>query len=238
VEITALSAVQLLEAYRQRTVSPVGVLDAVAARIEDVDPTLGAFTTLCLERAREEAALAEAAYARSADAGPLAGVPIGVKDLFDTAGVRTTYGSPMFSDHVPANDAEAVRRARAAGAVLVGKTQTHEFAWGISSVNELIGTCRNPWAPDRISGGSSGGSAVALAARLVPLALGSHTGGSIRVPSSFCGTVGLKPTYGRISAMGVYPLARSLDHPGPMARTPDVALLFSAIADPSGSRCV
>src|SRR5439155_1234612 len=117
------------------------------------------------------------------------------------------------------------------GAILVGKTQTHEFAWGITSVNLLLGTSRNPWSPDRISGGSSGGSAVALAAHLVPLALGSDTGGSIRVPAAFCGTVGLKPTYGRISAAGVFPLARSLDHPGPMARTPgDAALLLSVTA--------
>ena len=177
------------------------------------------------------AAGAEAAYRQESDPRPLEGVPIGVKDLFDTAGVRTTYGSPMFSDHVPARDAEVVRRARAAGAIVVGKTQTHEFAWGVTSVNELMGTSRNPWAPDRISGGSSGGSAVALAAGLVPLALGSDTGGSIRIPSSFCGTVGLKPTYGRVSLDGVFPLARTLDHAGPMARDPaDAALLFGVIA--------
>lgn len=231
--ISALTAGELLECYRKRSLSPVEVLDDLATRIDKLDPALGAFTTLCLDRAREEAAAAEAAYTRG-NAAPLAGAPLGVKDLFDTAGVRTTYGSPMFAEHVPARDAEAVRRARAAGAILIGKTQTHEFAWGITSVNELMGTSRNPWAPGRISGGSSGGSAVALAAGLVPLALGSDTGGSIRVPSSFCGTVGLKPTYGRISSVGVFPLARSLDHPGPMARTPaDAALLFSVVADPT-----
>ena len=137
----------------------------------------------------------------------------------------------MFAANVPTRDATALARARAAGALLVGKTQTHEFAWGISSVNELVGSTHNPWALDRISGGSSGGSAVALATDEVPLALGSDTGGSIRVPSSLCGTVGLKPTYGRVSLAGIWPLARSLDHPGPMARTPaDAALLLSAIA--------
>ena len=137
----------------------------------------------------------------------------------------------MFAGHVPAADAEALRRARAAGAMLVGKTQTHEFAWGITSVNELMGTSRNPWAPDRISGGSSGGSAVALATHQVRLALGSDTGGSIRVPSALCGTVGFKPTYGRVSTAGILPLARTLDHPGPMARTPaDAALLLEVIA--------
>ena len=137
----------------------------------------------------------------------------------------------MFAAHVPSRDAEAVARARRAGAILVGKTQTHEFAWGITSVNELIGSTHNPWAPERVSGGSSGGSAVALAAGEVPLALGSDTGGSIRVPAALCGVVGLKPTYGRISAAGAWPLARSLDHPGPMATTPaDAALLLEAIA--------
>lgn len=231
-EIIALSASQLVVAYRERTVSPVEVVEALAERIERLDSGLGAFTTLCLERAREEAVAAEALYREGGEAGPLEGVPFGVKDLFDTADVRTTYGSPMFSDHVPEHDAEAVRRVRAAGAILIGKTQTHEFAWGITSVNELMGTSRNPWAPDRISGGSSGGSAVALGADMLPLALGSDTGGSIRVPSSFCGIVGLKPTYGRVSLDGIFPLASSLDHPGPMARDPaDAALLFGVLVD-------
>jgi aspartyl-tRNA(Asn)/glutamyl-tRNA(Gln) amidotransferase subunit A len=137
----------------------------------------------------------------------------------------------MFAEHVPLADAAAVRRAREAGAILLGKTQTHEFGWGITSVNFLMGTSRNPWAPERLAGGSSGGSAVALATHQVPLALGSDTGGSIRVPSSFCGVVGLKPTYGRISLAGAWPLARSLDHAGPMARTPaDAALFFGVLA--------
>jgi aspartyl-tRNA(Asn)/glutamyl-tRNA(Gln) amidotransferase subunit A len=228
--LTELTAGELLAAFRAGDASPVEALDAVAARIAEVDGALGAFTTLCLDRAREEALDAEKAY-RSGSPGRLAGVPLGVKDLFDSEGMRTTYGSPMFESHVPQADAEAVRRARRAGAVLVGKTQTHEFAWGISSVNTLMGTSRNPWATDRISGGSSGGAAVALASRQIPLALGSDTGGSIRVPSAFCGTVGFKPTFGRISLAGTWPLAHSLDHAGPMARTPaDAALLFAAIA--------
>src|SRR5581483_6762428 len=168
-----LSARELIGGYRSREFTPLEVIDALAARIEELNPRLGAFTTLCLERAREEAKAV-----RPDDERPLAGVPLGVKDLFDSEGVRTTYGSPMFADHVPAADAVALAHARAAGAILVGKTQTHEFAWGITSVNRLMGTSRNPWAPDRMSGGSSGGSAVALAAGLVPLALGSDTGGS------------------------------------------------------------
>jgi aspartyl-tRNA(Asn)/glutamyl-tRNA(Gln) amidotransferase subunit A len=226
-----LSARELLMRFANGDASPVDAIDEVAVRTSRIDGGLGAFTTLCLERARAEARRCEEAYRRREPQGPLAGLPLGVKDLFDSGGVRTTYGSPMFADHVPTADAEALRRARAAGAVLVGKTQTHEFAWGISSVNELMGTSRNPWAPDRISGGSSGGSAVALATCQVSLALGSDTGGSIRVPSALCGTVGFKPTYGRVSTTGIWPLARTLDHPGPMARTPaDAALLLEVIA--------
>jgi len=229
-DLTHLGVEELLDQYRGRNASPVEVVDALAARIEAVDSKVRAFTTLCLERARHEALLAEDAWRRKT-ARPLEGIPIGAKDLFDSAGVRTTYGSPMFADHVPEADAEALRRARAAGAILIGKTQTHEFAWGISSVNELMGSTHNPWSLDRISGGSSGGSAVALAADELPLALGSDTGGSIRVPASLCGIVGLKPTYGRISVAGAWPLARTLDHPGPMARTPaDAGLLLVAIA--------
>jgi aspartyl-tRNA(Asn)/glutamyl-tRNA(Gln) amidotransferase subunit A len=136
----------------------------------------------------------------------------------------------MFAANTPDADAAAVRSVREAGAILVGKTQTHEFAWGMTSVNARMGTARNPWRTERVAGGSSGGSAVALAARLVPLAMGSDTGGSIRIPSAFCGTVGFKPTYGRIAMEGVWPLAPSLDHTGPMARTPaDAALLLGAM---------
>ena len=206
------------------------MVDALLARIAEVDPELGAFTTLCQERARREALACERAYVRAGATGALAGVPFAVKDLFDSEQVRTTYGSTMFASHTPAADAAALRRVRDAGAIMVGKTQTHEFAWGVTSVNERMGTSRNPWRPERVSGGSSGGSAVALAARLVPLAIGSDTGGSIRVPSAFCGTVGLKPTYGRISTEGMWPLAPSLDHAGAMARTPaDAALLLGAM---------
>jgi aspartyl-tRNA(Asn)/glutamyl-tRNA(Gln) amidotransferase subunit A len=234
-DLAQLGAHDLLREYAARGASPVEVVDALAARIAAVDPVVGGFTALSLARAREEAKTSEAAWARGKPR-PLEGVPFAAKDLFDTEGVRTAYGSRMFDAHVPNRDAEAVRRARAAGAILLGKTQVHEFAWGITSVNERLGSARNPWALDRVSGGSSGGSAVVLAADEVPLALGSDTGGSIRVPAAFCGVVGLKPTYGRISGAGAWPLAFSLDHPGPMARTPlDAALLLAAVAgeDPS-----
>jgi aspartyl-tRNA(Asn)/glutamyl-tRNA(Gln) amidotransferase subunit A len=230
-----LSARELLAAYRRRSLSPVELLDALLERIEALDGELGAFTALRAEAAREEAAACERAYASGAEQPPLAGVPFAVKDLIDTAGLRTAYGSPMFADNVPGADAPAVAQVRAAGGILVGKTQTHEFAWGLSSVNELMGTSHNPWSPERISGGSSGGSAVALAAGFVPIAVGSDTGGSIRVPSAFCGAAGHKPTYGRVSAEGVWPLAPSLDHPGPMARTPDDAALLLSILERPGS---
>lgn len=228
--LTRLGVQELLEHFRTRRVSPVELLDAVGRRIEDVERRVGGFVTLCLDRARTEAKTAEVAW-QNGTARALEGIPFGAKDLFDSAGVRTTYGSPMFGDHVPTRDAEALRRARGAGAILVGKTQTHEFAWGITSVNEKLGTAHNPWALDRVTGGSSGGSAAALAADEVPLTIGSDTGGSIRVPAAFCGITGLKPTFGRISGRGAWPLAASLDHPGPMARTPaDAALLLSVLA--------
>ncbi len=229
-EFTRLDVTELLGAYAASRLSPVEVVDAVAARIEAVDQRVGGFTALCLDRAREEAVMSETAWSRGS-ARTLEGIPFGVKDLFDSEGVRTTYGSPIFGSHVPECDAEALRRARAAGAILVGKTQTHEFAWGITSVNERMGSAHNPWALERVSGGSSGGSAAVLAADEVPLTIGSDTGGSIRVPAAFCGVVGLKPTYGRISGRGAWPLAASLDHPGPMARTPaDAALLLEVLA--------
>jgi len=226
--MAALSAGELLERYRARTLSPVEVVAGLSAAIE-ADPH-GAFWATCLERAAEEARAAEAAWA-GGGARPLEGVPIAVKDLFDTAGVATTYGSAMFAGQVPDRDAEAVRRVRAAGAIVLGKTATHEFAWGFSSINEALGTVRNPRDPERVAGGSSGGSGAALAAGLAPLALGTDTGGSIRVPSAFCGVHGLKPTFGRVSLEGVWPLARTLDHAGPMARTPgDLALLLAVLA--------
>jgi aspartyl-tRNA(Asn)/glutamyl-tRNA(Gln) amidotransferase subunit A len=233
--IHELGAHELLAGYRDRSLSPLEVVDALLERIAALDGELGAFNTLCAERARDEARAAERAFRDGSAAGVLAGVPIAVKDLFDSAGVRTTYGSPMFADHVPRSDAAAVGRVREAGAIMLGKTQIHEFAWGITSVNEALGTARNPWRRERISGGSTGGSAVALAARFVPLALGSDTGGSIRVPAAFCGTVGLKPTFGRVPTDGVWPLAPSLDHVGPMARSPADAALLLSVMDGRGS---
>jgi aspartyl-tRNA(Asn)/glutamyl-tRNA(Gln) amidotransferase subunit A len=220
-----ISAVELRAAFAAGERSPVEELDAVA--LGD-----GAFVRLTLERAREEARAAERAYVRG-EARPLEGLTLAVKDIFDTAGVETSYGSRIYAGHVPDKDAETVRRARAAGAIVVGKTLTHEFAWGITSVNHHFPALGNPADATRVAGGSSGGSAVALATGMAALALGTDTGGSIRIPAAFCGVSGLKPTFARVPLDGVFPLARTLDHAGPMARTPpDVALFYEVLADP------
>jgi aspartyl-tRNA(Asn)/glutamyl-tRNA(Gln) amidotransferase subunit A len=228
-DLTRASALELLAGFRDRAFSPVEVIDALAARIDEVEPRLKAFVTLTLDEARAEARKAEAAYGHGA-ARRLEGVPLAVKDLYDTEGVRTTYGSPMFAEHLPEADAAAVRVAKKAGAIVIGKTSTHEFAWGISGYNVHFDAGRNPWDLERVSGGSSGGSGAALAAFEAPLALGTDTGGSIRAPAAFCGLVGFKPTFGSIPTDGVFPLAPSLDTVGPLARTTgDAALLYSAL---------
>jgi aspartyl-tRNA(Asn)/glutamyl-tRNA(Gln) amidotransferase subunit A len=216
--LAALSAGDLVAGFAAGEFTPAEALAACTARIAEVEPEAHAFVALDPAGPARAAEAATRAYAEGR-ARPLEGVPVGVKDMFDVAGLPATYGSPMFREHVPARDAEAVRRLREAGAVIVGKTVTHEFAWGITTANRHFPECRNPWNPTRVTGGSSGGSAVALALHEVPLALGSDTGGSIRIPSAFCGVAGLKPTYGRVSGAGGFPLTRSLDHPGPMART-------------------
>ncbi len=211
--------------------SPVEVTEAHLARIDALNPVVNAFTTVAYERARTEAKMAEAGIAAGGIRGPLHGVPIGVKDIIDTAGVRTTQGSSFFRENVPAEDAECVRRLREAGAVMIGKCNTAEFAAESATKNPHHGACRNPWDVTRVPAGSSGGSGAAVAARMAPGALGTDTGGSVRGPAAICGVVGLKPTYGRISLRGVYPNATSLDHVGPLTRTVrDCALLLQGLA--------
>lgn len=225
------SIAELTDGYRRRAFSPVEVVNELLARIESHDPQVNAFYTVAAERAVAHARRCEADIMQGQVVGSLHGIPFAAKDLFDTKGLRTTYGSKIFADHIPQNDAAAVRRLQEAGAILIGKTATHEFAWGITTNNPHFGPTRNPWHTDHVPGGSSGGSAAALAAGMVPAALGTDTGGSIRIPASFCGLVGLKPTFQRISVDGVFPLATSLDHPGPMARTvEDVATLLNVLA--------
>jgi aspartyl-tRNA(Asn)/glutamyl-tRNA(Gln) amidotransferase subunit A len=216
---------------RRRDVSPVEVVDAHLRRIEAVNPRLSAFYTVTGDRAREEARRAEAEIAAGRWRGPLHGIPYGAKDIIETAGILTTHGSSFFRDHVPAEDAECIVRLRQAGAILLGKTLTHEFASAATTINPHYGTAHNPWKLDRITGGSSGGSAAAVAAGLCPFALGSDTGGSIRNPAALCGIVGLKPTHGRVSLTGVCLNVLTFDHLGPMTRTAqDAALVLQALA--------
>ncbi|HUG56203.1 MAG TPA: amidase [Candidatus Limnocylindrales bacterium] len=229
-----LADLTLEEAARrvaERSVSPVDLVEACLARIEALEPVLNCFITLTADAALASARAAERELASGAPRSPLHGIPIALKDLYETAGVRTTAGSPILAEHVPTGDAATVARLRESGAVLLGKTNLHEWAFGVTNDNPHFGPTANPWAPERISGGSSGGSAAALAARMCFGALGTDTGGSVRIPASLCGIVGLKPTFGRVSVRGVIPLSWTLDHAGPMARSVrDCTLLFAAIA--------
>jgi aspartyl-tRNA(Asn)/glutamyl-tRNA(Gln) amidotransferase subunit A len=219
------------DAIRGRGLSPVALTEACLARIDALEPRLNAFITVTAELAREQARQAEREIESGNYKGPLHGIPVAVKDLFATNGIRTTAGSRILADWVPDEDATVVRKLREAGAVLVGKLGLHEFAYGISSVNPHYGDVRNPWDTTKIPGGSSGGSAVAVVAGEAYVTLGSDTGGSIRIPAALCGCVGLKPTFGRASLFGAVPLSWSLDHPGPLGRTVrDVALATMAIA--------
>jgi aspartyl-tRNA(Asn)/glutamyl-tRNA(Gln) amidotransferase subunit A len=196
-----------------------------------VEPRLNAFITITAELARAQAAEAEREIAAGRYRGTLHGIPVAVKDLFATQGIRTTAGSRILREWIPREDATVVRKLREAGAILLGKLGLHEFAYGISSVNPHFGDVRNPWDTTKIPGGSSGGSAVAVVAAEAYATIGSDTGGSIRIPASLCGCVGLKPTYGRAGLAGAVPLSWSLDHPGPLARNArDTAIVMTAIA--------
>lgn len=235
------SILQTSELLRQGSVSPVELTADCLARIETLNPKLNAFITVTAESALAAARQAEAEIRRGAWRGPLHGIPLALKDLIDTAGVPTTAASLLFKDRIPTEDAEVVRRLKAAGAVLLGKQNLHEFAYGGSSMVSAFGEVRNAWQAEHIAGGSSGGSATAVAAGLGYGAIGTDTAGSVREPSALCGVVGLKPTYGRVSARGVIPLSISLDHVGPIGRTvEDVAVIVAAIAghDPADKASV
>jgi aspartyl-tRNA(Asn)/glutamyl-tRNA(Gln) amidotransferase subunit A len=223
--------VELAPRLRRKELSPVEVTRGCLHRIEKLNPALNAFITVTAESALAEARAAEVEMSRGKWRGPLHGIPIAIKDLIDTAGTRTTAASALFKDRVPSEDAEVVRRLRLAGAVIVGKNNLHEFAYGGSSLVSFFGDVHNPRNPAHIAGGSSGGSAAAVAAGLCYAAIGTDTAGSIREPAALCGCVGIKPTYGRVSARGVIPLSWSLDHVGPLAATVgDAALVLQAIA--------
>jgi aspartyl-tRNA(Asn)/glutamyl-tRNA(Gln) amidotransferase subunit A len=226
-----MSISELSQRLRRKEISPVEVTRACVERIELRNPALNAFITVMNESALGQARAAEADIGRGEWRGPLHGVPVALKDLIDTANVRTTSGSALHEDRVPERDAEVVRRLRQAGAVIVGKNNLHEFAYGGSSLVSYFGDVHNPWDVGRIAGGSSGGSAPAVVAGLACAAIGTDTAGSIREPAALCGCVGLKPTYGRVSSRGVIPLSTSLDHVGPLAATvADAAIVLQAIA--------
>lgn len=229
-DLSRKTAVDLASLIASRKVSPVEVLDAHLSVIARVNPKLNAIVTLVEDGARTLAKQAEAAVMRGDKLGALHGLPIGIKDVTVTAGIRTTFGSPLFKDNVPTEDAEAVRRLKAAGAIVLGKTNTPEFAAGANTFNDVFGVTRNPWNPDLSPAGSSGGSAVAVATGMVPLAQGTDFGCSIRMPASFCGIVGIRPTPGLTPN---YPMPLAWDpgqvH-GPLARTAeDAALMLDAM---------
>jgi aspartyl-tRNA(Asn)/glutamyl-tRNA(Gln) amidotransferase subunit A len=237
--VTILDASLLV---RQRKISSVELVTDALARIERLQPRLNSFLTVTPDTALARARQADAEIANGAGRGALRGIPVAVKDVYSTRGVRTTCGSLLFAEHVPDHDAAVVERLEAAGAIIVGKTSLHELAYGITSNNPHFGAVHNPWNPEHVPGGSSGGSGSAVAAGQVFMATGSDTGGSIRIPAAFCGCVGLKPTTGRVSRYGVIPLDFTLDHMGPLTRSVrDAALILNVLAgydprDPSSSR--
>ena len=230
-DLSRLSLADASARIRAGTVTPTQLTEACLARVQIYNHKLNAFITVLREQALAQARELEAEQRAGRFRSPLHGIPIALKDNIDTAGIRTTAASAVFDDRVPEQDAEVARRLKNAGAILIGKTNLHEFAMGGTSATSYYGPVRNPWALDRNPGGSSGGSAAAVSADLCFGALGTDTGGSIRTPSSFCGVVGLKPTYGLVSIRGIIPLTLSLDHCGPITRTTgDAAVMLNVLA--------
>lgn len=232
--LTGISACELGRMIRAGDLSPVELVAGVLERIHRLEGKINAFIRVLDESAMAQAEAAQKEIMRGEWRGPLHGVPIAIKDLIDVKGIPTTAGSKVWQDFIPSEDAPVVQKLKQAGAILVGKLNLHELAWGVTSNNPHYGPVHNPWDLSASCGGSSSGSAAALAAGYVPLTLGSDTGGSIRIPSSLTGVVGLKPSYGVVSCKGVLPLAWSMDHVGPMAvHVEDLALAMAVIADRS-----
>jgi aspartyl-tRNA(Asn)/glutamyl-tRNA(Gln) amidotransferase subunit A len=230
-DLASLSVARAARALRAKELSPLELADAYLRRIAQLNPRVNAYITVTEERAREDARRATDELAAGRARGPLHGIPIAHKDLYETAGIRTTGGAKIHAQHVPSADCTVARRLRDAGTVLLGKLNTHEYAYGVTTNNPHFGATRNPWDLARIPAGSSGGSGAAIAAGLATATTGTDTGGSIRMPASLCGVVGLKPTYGRVSKAGVLPLSYAFDHAGPITRTvEDAALLLNAMA--------
>ena len=230
-EICYMSAGDLSKLVEKKEISPVEIIDAHLSRIEATEPILNSFITLLADESRVAARQAEKDIQSGKYKGPLHGIPVGLKDLYNTAGVRTTSGSKIFDTFIPSEDCTVARKFQQAGAILIGKLNMHPFAYGPTGENLDYGHMHNPWNPEMITGGSSGGSGSAAAAGQCTITTGSDTGGSIRIPAALCGIVGLKPTYGLVSRWGLTALSWSLDHPGPMTRTvEDAAIALNAIA--------
>jgi aspartyl-tRNA(Asn)/glutamyl-tRNA(Gln) amidotransferase subunit A len=234
-ELCFLTASELAPLIESKQLSPVELVKELLDRIERLDPTYNSYITTLPQYTMRQAELAEKDIMKNSYKGPLHGIPVGIKDLFYTKGIRTTSGSGMLKKFVPEYNATTVEKLLNAGAIMTGKLNTHEFAGGLTNINPFYGSSRNPWNPNYITGGSSGGSGAALTAGLATIATGSDTFGSIQIPSAMCGVYGLKPTYGLISTHGITPLAVSLDHPGPMARSvADLALMLNVMAGHDG----
>jgi aspartyl-tRNA(Asn)/glutamyl-tRNA(Gln) amidotransferase subunit A len=233
-DLATITLSTALEQLRRREFSAVELTEAFLGQIERLNPTINAFITPTPELARRGASQADAlltAQPPGREQFALLGMPIALKDIFDTAGIRTTAGSKFFADHIPTEDAQVVQKLKLSGGVILGKTNTHEIALGVTGVNPHYGAVKNPWDLTRVTGGSSSGSTAAVATGMCLTALGSDTGGSIRIPASLCGVVGLKPTYGRVSTRGVFPLSWNLDHVGPLTRTVrDAAVMLAEMA--------
>jgi aspartyl-tRNA(Asn)/glutamyl-tRNA(Gln) amidotransferase subunit A len=230
-DISSLTIKHLSRLIASRQISCIEVIDATIERIQKLNPKLNAFITILEAQARREAKHADSLIKQGKYLGPLHGIPVSFKDLIYVKGVKSTSGSKILADFVPNYDSTVTRKLKRAGAIIVGTNNTHEFACGITNINPHYGSSKNPWDPTRMSGGSSGGSAVAVSSGMSLASIGTDTSGSIRVPSSLCGIFGLKPTYGRVSKYGVMPLAPSIDHIGPLARSAwDIGVVLGAIA--------
>ncbi len=230
-QLTELTIAGAADKLVRREISSSELTEAYLSRIERLNPSINAYVLVTAERARADAKRADAEIGSGEYKGPLHGVPIGLKDLYDTAGIETAGGSKVLAGRVPEKDSAPARKLREAGSVLLGKTNTHEFAWGTTTNNVHTGATHNPWDLSRVPGGSSGGSGAAIAAHMAGGTLGTDTGGSIRIPAALCGAVGIKPTFGRVSKAGVLPMSWQFDHPGPICRTvEDAAIMLQAIA--------
>src|ERR671919_1571446 len=231
INLLNLTIKDLSELISAREISPVDLIESMLERIAKLNPMLNAFITVLEDAAREDAKNAEMLIKEGRYKGPLHGIPVSLKDLIYVKGAKSTSGSKILANFVPQYDSTVVRKLKDAGAIIIGMNNTHEFACGITNINPHYGSSKNPWDTNRMSGGSSGGSAVAVSAGMTPVSIGTDTSGSIRVPSSLCGLFGLKPTYGRVSKYGVQELAPSIDHIGPIARSAwDIAAVLQTIS--------